>query len=52
MSESCGDLADGVDVVYDATNLDYKRRMGFVQRVDAMRLPALYKVCVFYGNTL
>ena len=44
------DLADGVDVVYDATNLDYKRRMGFVQRVDAMRLPALYKVCVFMAT--
>lgn len=44
------DLADGVDVVYDATNLDYKRCMGFVQRVDAMRLPALYKVCVFMAT--
>lgn len=44
------DLADGADVVYDATNLDYKRRMGFIQRVDAINLSTLHKVCVFMAT--
>lgn len=27
------DLVDGKDVVYDATNINYKRRIGFLDRV-------------------
>lgn len=29
----CQDLVDGKDVVYDATNINYKRRIGFLDRV-------------------
>ena len=41
------DLADGKNVVYDATNINYKRRMAFLQQINAMRIPSLWTVCVF-----
>lgn len=41
------DLANGKNVVYDATNISYKRRMVFLQQVNAMQLPSLRTVCVF-----
>lgn len=44
------DLRNGKNVVYDATNTNYKRRMEFLQRVNAMRLPALQTVCVFMAT--
>lgn len=43
------DLRAGRDVVYDATNIDYKRRMGFLQRVTAVN-PQIWKVCVFMAT--
>ena len=39
------DLRAGKDVVYDATNVSYKRRMGFLHRVTAVN-PQIKKVCV------
>lgn len=44
------DLANGKNVVYDATNISYKRRMVFLQQVNAMRLPNLQTVCVFMAT--
>ena len=41
------ELADGKNVVYDATNINYKRRMAFLQQINAMRIPSLWTVCVF-----
>lgn len=41
------DLASSKNVVYDATNISYKRRMEFLWQVNAMKLPSLRTVCVF-----
>jgi len=43
------DLRAGKDVVYDATNVSYKRRMGFLHRVTAVN-PQIKKVCVFMAT--
>lgn len=43
------DLRAGRDVVYDATNINYKRRMGFLQRVTAVN-HQIWKVCVFMAT--
>ena len=40
-------LQGGLDVVYDATNISYKRRREFLQRVKALNIPNLKTVCVF-----
>jgi len=32
------DLVDGLDVVFDATNISYKKRMGFLQKVKKVKL--------------
>lgn len=41
------DLKDGKNVVYDATNLNYKRRMDFLQHIK--KIPC-QKVCVFMAT--
>ena len=41
------DLANGKDVVYDATNINYKRRMGFLARVKALHKQDLDCECLF-----
>lgn len=40
-------LRSGLDVGYDATNINYKRRREFLQRVKALNIPNLKTVCVF-----
>lgn len=40
-------LRSGFDVVYDATNINYKRRREFLQRVKALDIPNLKTVCIF-----
>lgn len=44
------DLSCGKDVVYDATNISYKRRMGFLIRVQALHRPALQSICLFMAT--
>ena len=44
------DLQGGLDVVYDATNINYKRRRQFLQRVKALHIPDLQTVCVFLAT--
>lgn len=44
------DLSNGKNVVYDATNINYKRRMEFLQNVKALRIPELQTVCVFMAT--
>lgn len=44
------DLADGKDVVYDATNINYKRRIGFLDRVRALHKHDLRTVCLFMAT--
>ena len=41
------DLASGKNVVYDATNTNYKRRMEFLRQVNVMKLSDLRTVCAF-----
>lgn len=41
------DLASGKNVAYDATNINYKRRMEFLRQVNTMKLLGLRTVCVF-----
>lgn len=41
------DLADGKDVVYDATSINYKRRINFLNRVKALHKYNLRTICVF-----
>lgn len=41
------DLMAGKDVVYDATNIDYKRRVVFLRQVRALRRQDLRAVCLF-----
>lgn len=41
------DLMAGKDVVYDATNISYKRRINFLHQVRALHLPNLRTVCLF-----
>lgn len=43
------DLADGKSVIYDATNTNYKRRMAFLRRINAMNL-SCFNVCVFLAT--
>lgn len=44
------DLVDGKDVVYDATNINYKRRIGFLNRVRALHKHDLRTVCLFMAT--
>lgn len=44
------DLVDGKDVVYDATNINYKRRIGFLDRVRALHKHDLRTVCLFMAT--
>lgn len=44
------DLGDGKDVVYDATNINYKRRIAFLNRVKALHKAALRTVCIFMAT--
>ncbi len=44
------DLMAGKNVVYDATNISYKRRMTFLQELDAKCIPGLWTVCVFLAT--
>lgn len=44
------DLVDGKDVVYDATNINYKRRIGFLDRVRALHKHDLRTVCFFMAT--
>lgn len=44
------DLVDGKDVVYDATNINYKRRIGFLDRVRALYKHDLRTVCLFMAT--
>ena len=41
------DLRAGKNVVYDATNINYKQRKQFVDRVQALRIRDLQITCVF-----
>ena len=41
------DLLAGKSVIYDATNVSYKRRAAFLNDLKSLRLPKLNKVCVF-----
>lgn len=41
------DLRDGKNVVYDATNINYRRRQQFLTRVRALHIKNLTTVCVF-----
>lgn len=41
------DLRAGKNVVYDATNINFRRRQQFLSRVRALRIPNLNAVCVF-----
>lgn len=41
------DLRMGKNVVYDATNINYKQRKQFIDRVRALHIPDLQVVCVF-----
>ena len=41
---------DGKDVVYDATNINYKRRIGFLNRVRALHKHDLRTVCLFMAT--
>lgn len=43
------DLRAGKDVVYDATNIDYKRRMSFLHRVTSIN-SQIRKVCIFMAT--
>lgn len=43
------DLSAGKDVVYDATNISYKRRMSFLPRVVSVN-PQIKKVCAFMAT--
>lgn len=40
------DLSAGKSVIYDATNINYKRRMEFLRRVKALKIPDLQTVCL------
>ena len=44
------DLVDGKDVVYNATNINYKRRIGFLDRVRALHKHDLRTVCLFMAT--
>lgn len=44
------DLMAGKDVVYDATNISYKRRMTFLQELNAKCIPGLWTMCVFLAT--
>lgn len=44
------DLSNGKDVVYDATNINYKRRMGFLLRVKALHRAELKLICLFMAT--
>lgn len=44
------DLADGKDVVYDATNINYKHRIGFLDCVRALHKHDLCTVCLFMAT--
>lgn len=46
------DLLGGKNVVYDATNISYKRRMAFLQQLKAKRISSLWTVCVFLATPL
>lgn len=41
------DLKAGKNVIYDATNVNYRRRMDFLREVDALNIEGLQKVCLF-----
>lgn len=45
----CG-LRSGMNVVYDATNTNYKRRRAFLQQVKALCIPSLQTVCIFMAT--
>lgn len=44
------DLKAGKNAVYDATNISYKRRMGFLHQVRALHIPELKTMCVFLAT--
>ena len=44
------DLQIGLSVVYDATNISYKRRRVFLQQVKGLHIPGLKTVCVFMAT--
>lgn len=41
------DLSEGKNVVYDATNINYKRRMGFLNQIRSLHMRDLKKQCIF-----
>lgn len=41
------DLAKGVNTVYDATNISYKRRMAFLREIERFKSK---KICVFFAT--
>ncbi len=43
------DLRTGKNVVYDATNINYLRRTGFLQRVISVN-PQIKKICIFMAT--
>lgn len=43
-------LQSGCNVVYDATNISYKRRRDFLQRVKALNISNLRTVCIFMAT--
>ena len=44
------DLRAGKYVIYDATNISYKRRMAFLIELDALHIEHLYRICVFMAT--
>jgi len=41
------DLSDGINVIYDATNINYKRRMAFLDNIKKLDV---YKLCVLVAT--
>lgn len=43
-------LDSGRSVIYDATNISYKRRMAFLQQMKSWKIPDLHTTCIFVAT--